>query len=265
MSCMDNREKGYTLFKKGLKYREIAEKLGVPESTVKSWATRYWKNEKVASKKVATKKEKVATEDATGKKKNRGGAPKGNVNAVGKTTGAPPGNKYAEKHGGYSRITLASLSEEEAEFLEEVGATDDEEAMLEHEIKLLTIRIARLMKQISADKYSKGLYVDSVETSETKRRFRTPEDEAEYYRLVQDEIDEGKRKPGEQYKVYTHTKNADDFILSVHEAINRAQALRQRCLDSLAKLREEKRANNPTTGIEDLLDLREAVFGVQEK
>ena len=63
---MDNRDKGYTLFKKGLKYKEIAEKLGVPESTVKSWATRYWKKGKVASEKVATKKKKVATEDATG-------------------------------------------------------------------------------------------------------------------------------------------------------------------------------------------------------
>lgn len=56
---MDNRDKGYTLFKKGLKYKEIAEKLGVPESTVKSWATRYWKKGKVASEKVASKKKKL--------------------------------------------------------------------------------------------------------------------------------------------------------------------------------------------------------------
>ena len=62
---MDNRDKGYTLWKKGLKYKEIAETLGVPESTVKSWATRYWKKGKVASEKVASKKKKVATEDAT--------------------------------------------------------------------------------------------------------------------------------------------------------------------------------------------------------
>lgn len=262
---MDNREKGYTLFKKGLKYKEIAEKLGVPESTVKSWATRYWKTGKVATEKVATKKKKVATEDATSEPPKRRGGQKGNVNAVGNKGGAPPGNKNAEKHGGYARITLESLSEDEAAFLEECGTTDDEEEMLLHEIGLLTIRISRLMKQIGDPKYSKGLYVDYLETSETKRRFKTPEDEAEYNRLVQEEIARGDRKPGEQYKVHTITKNADEFILSVHEAINRAQTLRQRCLDSLAKLREEKRANNPSTDIEDLLELREAVFGVHEK
>lgn len=195
--------------------------------------------------------------------RRRGGQP-GNKNAVGnRGGGAPHGNRNAVKHGGYSRITIDSLSEDEVAFLEECGAADVE-VMLEHEIKLLTIRISRLMKQISADKYAKGLYVDYVETSETKRRFKTPEDEAEYYRLVQEEIDRGNRKPGEQYKVHTIKRNSDEFILSVHEVINRAQALRLRCLDSLAKLREEKRANTLTADIEDLQDLREAVFGVHE-
>ena len=194
--------------------------------------------------------------------KLRGGQP-GNKNAAGnKGGGAPLGNRNAVKHGGYARITVDSLSEDEVAFLEECGVADVE-VMLQHEIGLLTIRISRLMKQIGDPKYSKGLYVDYLETSETKRKFKTPEDEAEYNRLVQEEIDRGDRKPGEQYKVHTITKNADEFILSVHEAINRAQTLRQRCLDSLAKLRAEKRENNPTTDIEDLLELREAVFGVQ--
>lgn len=51
----------------GMKYKQIAEKHGVSLSTVKSWATRYWKNAGLqpTSEKVATKKKlqpkKVAT------------------------------------------------------------------------------------------------------------------------------------------------------------------------------------------------------------
>jgi len=194
----------------------------------------------------------------------RGGQP-GNKNAAGnKGGGAPLGNRNAVKHGGYARITLDSLSEDEKEFLEDCDTTNDEETMLEHEIKLLTIRISRLMKQISADKYAKGLYVDYVEISETKRRFKAPEDEAEYYRLVQEEIDRGDRNPGEPYKVHTIKRNSDEFILSIHEVITRAQALRQRCLESLIRLRMAKRANTSAVDIEDLQDLREAVFSVHK-
>lgn len=193
----------------------------------------------------------------------RGGQP-GNKNAAGnKGGGAPRGNRNAVKHGGYARITIDSLSEDEVAFLEECG-TADVEVMLHHEIGLLTIRISRLLKQIGDQKYSKGLYVDYWETSETKRRFKTPEDEAEYNRLVQEEIDRGDRKPGEQYKVHTIKRNSDEFILSTHEVITRAQALRQRCLESLIRLRMAKRANTFATDIEDLQDLREAVFGVHE-
>ncbi|EME7185801.1 helix-turn-helix domain-containing protein [Enterococcus faecium] len=55
-------------YEKGLKYREIAEKYGVSISTVKSWKSRYWSQEK------------VATKDAT--TPNNKGAPDNNKNAV---------------------------------------------------------------------------------------------------------------------------------------------------------------------------------------
>lgn len=195
--------------------------------------------------------------------RRRGGQP-GNKNAAGnKGGGAPQGNRNAVKHGGYAKITIESLSEDEIAFLEECG-TIDVEVMLQHEIGLLTIRISRLMKQIGDPKYSKGLYVDYLETSEYKRKFQTDEDEALYKQMVQIEIDRGDRKPGEPYKVHTIKRNSDEFILSVHEVITRAQALRQRCLESLIRLRMAKRANTSATDIEDLQDLREAVFGVHE-
>lgn len=75
----------YEDFLRGLKYKEIAEKHNVSISTVKSWASRYWK------KKGCNPKEKVAT-------KKKKGAPVGNKNATG-----PPGNKNAEKFGFFSK------------------------------------------------------------------------------------------------------------------------------------------------------------------
>ena len=42
------REQAKKDFLNGLKYKEIAQKYNVSLSTVKSWATRHWKNKKVA-------------------------------------------------------------------------------------------------------------------------------------------------------------------------------------------------------------------------
>ena len=95
---MEARDRGYTLYKKGMKYKEIAERIGVPLNTVKSWATRYWKDGKVATKAKPATKPEVATSP------RKAGAPKGNVNAVGNKGGAPFGNTNAMKHGGYSTI-----------------------------------------------------------------------------------------------------------------------------------------------------------------
>ena len=39
------RDQAFEDYKKGMKYREIAEKYGVSLSAVKSWAARYWKKE----------------------------------------------------------------------------------------------------------------------------------------------------------------------------------------------------------------------------
>ena len=53
----------------GLKYKDIADKYGVSISTFKSWKSRYWKSDNVATKdkKVAQKVAKVATKKLTEK------------------------------------------------------------------------------------------------------------------------------------------------------------------------------------------------------
>lgn len=52
---MGTRDKAYNDYMRGMKYKDIAEKYNVSVSTVKSWASRYWKvadeNNKVADRK----------------------------------------------------------------------------------------------------------------------------------------------------------------------------------------------------------------------
>lgn len=91
-------EQAKTLYDKGLKLIDIANQLGIPEGTVRSWKNRYnWDCN------VAKEKRNVA-------KTKRGGQP-GNKNATG-----PPGNKNAEKHGFFSKY----LPEETFSIIQEI-------------------------------------------------------------------------------------------------------------------------------------------------
>ncbi|HBH2618167.1 TPA: hypothetical protein KRQ05_003863, partial [Clostridioides difficile] len=88
-------------------------------STVKSWATRYWKQKGCnQSKKVATKKR---------------GAPIGNKNATG-----PPGNKNAEKFGFFSKY----LPEETRELIQEISIKDKFDILWEQ----ITIQYAAIIR-----------------------------------------------------------------------------------------------------------------------
>ncbi|HBG7286122.1 phage terminase small subunit [Clostridioides difficile] len=104
---------------KGLKYKEIAEKHNVSLSTVKSWATRYWKQKGCNQpKKVATKKR---------------GAPIGNKNATG-----PPGNKNAEKFGFFSKY----LPKETQDLINEIKNKDKFDILWEQ----ITIQYAAIIR-----------------------------------------------------------------------------------------------------------------------
>ena len=234
---MDNRDKGYTLFKKGLKYKEIAEKLGVPESTVKSWATRYWKKGKVASEKVASKKKKVATEDATSTTPKPRGAPKGNANGVGNKGGAPPGNQNAVTHGGYAAILFDTLDEAEHSMIDQMGS--NEEKLLVDEINLLTVRERRIMQRIQ--EYQKApVAISSTVRTEHKRAFDSPEDEHLYNERIQEKIDAKERLPGREYTTHTTTEASYSIVLKLEEALTRCQAQKQRAIDSLNKIRQSQ-------------------------
>lgn len=92
-------------YKRGMKYKEIAEKYDVSVNTVKSWKQRHgWSREKGApsTKGVHTK---------------RTGAPAGNKNAVGNRGGsAPKGNQNAKTHGLFAKY----LPAESLEIMEQI-------------------------------------------------------------------------------------------------------------------------------------------------
>ncbi|MCM3747442.1 phage terminase small subunit [Paenibacillus pasadenensis] len=91
-------------YKRGMKYKEIAEKYSVSLNTVKSWKQRHgWERQKGAHK-----EDRVHTSK---------GAPPGNKNAVGNRGGAAPArNRNAVSHGFFQKF----LPPESLEIMEEL-------------------------------------------------------------------------------------------------------------------------------------------------
>lgn len=240
---MDKKEQAYKDYKKGMKYKDIAEKYGVSLSAVKSWAVRYWNKEKDKGK-VATKAKKGCNQKADKSQPKSRGAPKGNKNAVGNNGGAPKGNTNAVKHGGYSEIYWDTLNEEEKALIEDMPK--DEEMLLLEQLKLLSVRERRLMMAINKYRDVKGgLTVSGVLTSNTKRAFSEDEQgEAEkemYLELRQQKIDEGKISYlGYDKFTQTATEATYNIILRLERELTAVQSKKTKCLDLLAKLHTEK-------------------------
>ena len=155
---MADRDKALEDYKAGLSYKEIAEKHNVSESTVKSWASRHWNNDKKIqaarkrSKKSQLKGKKSRNQNAEKKSQKDApkprGAPHGNKNAAGNNGGAPKGSKNALKHGGYSVVKWDELTEDERAMAKEMEDTDTEDNLHE-EVVLYTIRERRILRAIN--------------------------------------------------------------------------------------------------------------------
>ena len=270
---MEARDRGYTLYKKGMKYKESAERIGVPLNTVKSWATRYWKDGKVATKAKPATKPEVATSP------RKAGAPKGNVNAVGNKGGAPFGNTNAMKHGGYSTIWASSLTEAEREALEELEDADEETILVE-EIRLLTIREARIMKRIKelTEKEKKSpMMAASISTSQDRRDFkrldgdkdREDQDKELYIERQDEKIQAGKILPGNLTHVSTISESTYQVIHRLEVLLTDVQRQKTKAASMLANLRlNQKRLEfemqkvNPE--LEDISDTEDIIYGHED-
>lgn len=185
------------LFLSGRKLIEIAQLLGVPEGTVRSWKNRYkWDCN------VANGKRNVA-------KKNKGGQP-GNQNATGHGGTGPPGNKNAVTTGEFEALLFDCMNDEEKRLIASVPA--DKQQLLLQEIQLLTVRERRMLKRIEAIK-------ESIDDGESR-----PE---EGMTLVS--IEEGDQGTKKKYE------GKLGQIQAIEEALTRVQARKQRSIESLHK------------------------------
>ena len=226
---MELRDKGFTLYKKGLKYKEIAEKLDVPVNTVKSWASRYWKNQKDAPKGCNPKKKVATKKDAT--KKQEG-------------PGAPPGNTNALKHGGWSAVMFGSWSDENREAIEQCDKSVDVEDLLVQELQLLTARESFLMQRIA--KYSeKPNHVQHVHTSKTTRSFTRLDGNAEleerdkqlYMERIDEKVNSKDRLPGTAVDTSTTIEASYLIVERLEQLLTDVQKQKSKVIQQLADLR----------------------------
>lgn len=198
----DKKELAFQDWAKGVKPKEISEKHDIKDSTLRSWICRDFK------KRVATKEKNVAT------KKAKGGAPKGNKNAVGNKGKPQPRNQNNLRHGAFSTIYWDSLAEEELELLNSLSY--DEETELENQIALLTIRERRLMVNIKKFK-------------DLQNQQNLFDEEKELKSTVQE---------GEDLK--TSQISTFDAILKLETTLTGVQAKKTKALETLHKIRVEK-------------------------
>lgn len=190
-------KQAYEDFKRGMKYKEIAEKYGVSLSAVKSWASRYWKKEGCNPRKGKMQPKKQV---ATGKR----GGQFGNKNAVGHGGTGPPGNKNAVKTGEFEALFFDTLKEDEKQLLCLIQL--DKERLLLQEIQLLTIRERRMLKRIDDLKDFEYTVIMKKTTIENGQKNITEEERAV---LGQ--------------------------IQAIEDALTRVQARKQRAIEALHK------------------------------
>lgn len=235
---MEDRERGFTLYKKGMKYKDIADTLGVSLNTVKSWAVRYWKPGEVATKSCNRKRKKVAT-----KEQRPPGAPKGNLNAKGNGE-SKIGNQNAVRHGGYREVYLDALDDDEQKMIELEPET--EEQLLIDQIHICSVRERRLLHAIKNCKEAAkgGMLVTRATSSKHQRVFdrgksqedrdKADEDKELYYQKISDEVLAGKRMPGKDVSMYTETENVDSVILRLEAELSRVQTVKTKAITALA-------------------------------
>lgn len=164
-----NRDKAYEIYQQHggkITNREIANLLDEDEKVIAVWKSRDKWNVVQQSKKSCTTKKK-------------GGQP-GNRNAVGHGGTGPPGNKNAVKHGAYEQIYYEALPEEERSLFDSIPDT----AMLDGEIKLLRLKLARLIGRREITTYDMFGGAHKREITEAEREKGILEVTAELRKLI---------------------------------------------------------------------------------
>ncbi len=233
---MSTRDEAKKDWKCGMKYKEIAEKYSVPVNTVKSWASRYWKNEKVA-----TKKQKKL--QPLNKKLQPICAPMDNKNDICNKGGAPKGNANALKHGAYSIPKWDFIDDVEKTFASEIST--DEESLLIEQIQLFSIRERRIM--IAINKYknsSEPVTIDYSIRTDHKRAFSNQNEQELYEKLQKEKIENGEILPGKAYSIQTSTTNKDNIVARLESELTSVQSKKTKAIEALIRLRQYTESSN---------------------
>lgn len=185
---------------------------------------------------------KKAADDSKPKRK-RGGQP-GNQNAKGNRGNPHPVRTSGNtKHGAYSMVALYDLSLEEQELMDNLSM--EIEILLIDQIKIYTIRECRILRAIkyyrqkmNADIESR--YVSMTSRTETCRDFKTEADRLLYEARNRENIEKGKKLPGEPYTLTTQERPVIEIILRLEQELTTVQAHCIKAISNLAKYMADK-------------------------
>lgn len=246
---MADRNAALNDYKDGLSYKEIADKHGVSESTVKSWASRFWnKNKRIKAARSKAKKLRSKTKKScnlNGKDKlqladeekpeekivNKGGAPPGNQNSK--------GHRNAEKHGGYSKVYWDVLDSEELAMIKDVNT--DEEYQLEEQLKLFIVRERRILKAIDSVKRRTNKSGDIEVSSVVGLNFEEKENMSISSNGECFPTTTVKPAPKWANKSYEKSEFA---VIRLEKELTSVQRSKTRVINSLAEIRRIKGGNN---------------------
>ncbi len=222
------------LFNDGLTMVEIAERLGVSDSTVRSWKNRYgWGNKLKKNKCNVAKKD--SKKNATLQKKSKGGQQR---------------NKNAQKHGAYSKVYWDTLDKEEQILINNMD--DKEEQQLIMQLQMFSVREHRLMKSIKRykeiEEENHGLAVETVSKKKNVKNSINADGKCVGKKVIETTI--------------TNTKSVMNSIMALEAELTKVQKARTKAIEVLSKYRAEKaKLDNENTGDELVDNWMMAVLG----
>ncbi len=263
----EKRFKAETLYKKGLSYKEISEKLDIAEGTIRRWKSTYkWDTQ--TTRTPEQNNTDTRTDKPEQKEKKKRGGQKGNVNAVDNNGGAPEGNTNSLKHGGYSTIFTNTLTEVEKELFDD--SPDEELQLLIDEKNLLTVREHRLLTAIQ--KYTNapgGQAVQYITSIEDKKIFadtdEAQEEKERYIDLRNKKQEEGLVTYfGKNVNVTTQTEATYNIVLRLERELTAVQKQKHKVIELIAKIRQESGSSKNQIVDDWLLALEDADNGNDE-
>lgn len=259
-------ERLYLESKGNIKLVDIAEKLGLPDNKVRKWKSLdNWEGKLHPTKAENSKKKPVErSTKEKGSVPSKRGAPKGNTNAKGNKGNPKPTNTTPPdrtKHGGYSAVYWDTLDDDELGMIEEIPK--DEEELLIEQIQLFSVRERRIMKAINKYRTMDGpVAISFSNRTESKRTFKSDEEEQRYNELIEKKTRKGDRMPGNEYTVFTQTDNKDNIIARLESELSNVQSKKTKAIEALYKIRLEKQklesADAGNTAVDDWIS---AVLG----